>query len=60
VHYLYVTLGLPVRDIAVQMGWSRSSVEKMIATYGHGEVGALDRIEAAFANVTPLPAMATA
>ena len=33
------------------MGWSERSVEKMIATYGHTSVGALEAIDAAFASV---------
>jgi hypothetical protein len=37
--------------IAEQMGWSERSVEKMIATYGHTSVGALEAIDAAFATV---------
>lgn len=41
--------------IAAQMGWSLQSVLKMLAVYGHGDVGALDAIDRAFAaNVTPL------
>jgi integrase len=54
VHYLYVKLDLPVRVIAAQMGWSLKSVEKLIQTYGHGELGALDEVERAFASVIPL------
>jgi hypothetical protein len=33
------------------MGWSESAVEKLIATYAHTEIGALDAIDAAFAAV---------
>ena len=55
VHYLYATLGLPPRVIAEQMGWQASSVLKLLATYGHGDVGALEEIDKAFAKpVTPL------
>ena len=54
VHHFKVTLGLPNHVIAAQMGWSESAVEKMVATYAHTEVGALDAIDAAFAiNVMP-------
>jgi integrase len=51
VHYMKVKLGLPNHVIAEQMGWSERSVEKMIATYGHTSVGALEAIDAAFASV---------
>ena len=50
-HYMKVKLGLPNHVIAEQMGWSERSVEKMIATYGHTSVGALEAIDAAFASV---------
>jgi integrase len=51
VHYMKVRLNLPNHVIAEQMGWSERSVEKMIATYGHTSVGALEAIDAAFASV---------
>jgi hypothetical protein len=55
VHYMYVTLGLPPRVIAEQMGWSLKTTLKMLEVYGHGDVGALEEIDKAFgANVTPL------
>jgi hypothetical protein len=58
VHYLYATLGLPPRVIAEQMGWTASSVLKLLATYGHGDVGALEEIDKAFAaTVTRLRAV---
>jgi integrase len=47
VHHMKVKLGLPNHDIAVQAGWSESSVERMVATYAHADVGALDRIRLA-------------
>lgn len=46
-----VKLNLPNHVIAAQMGWSESAVEKMVATYAHTEIGALDAIYAAFATV---------
>jgi hypothetical protein len=46
-----VKLGLPNHVIAAQFGWSERSVEKMVATYAHTEIGALDAIDAAFATV---------
>jgi Terminase large subunit, ATPase domain len=58
VHYLYAELGLAPRVIAEQMGWSLAGVLKLLAVYGHGDVGALEEIDAAFArNVTPLRAV---
>ena len=55
VHYLHATLGLPPRVIAEQMGWSLAAVLDLLAVYGHGDVGALEEIDRAFAaNVRPL------
>jgi integrase len=51
VHYLKTKLNLPNHVIAAQMGWSESAVEKMIATYAHTEIGALEAIDAAFATI---------
>jgi integrase len=48
VHYLWTKLHLPRRAIAAQAGWSLSTVDKMLAIYGHGEVGALEEVDAAF------------
>lgn len=53
VWYMHTKLELPDRVIAAQAGWKRSTVAKMIETYGHGEVGALEDIDAAFANHVP-------
>jgi integrase len=58
VHYLHATLGLPPRVIAEQMGWSLAAVIDLLAVYGHGDVGALDEIDRAFAgNVRSLRAV---
>jgi integrase len=60
VHYLYVKLNLSRRAIAAQMGWSMKSVDKMLAVYGHGEIGALEEIDDAFdarSNVRELRAV---
>jgi integrase len=51
VHYLWTKLHLPRRAIAAQAGWSIGTVDKMLAIYGHGEVGALEEVDAAFAGV---------
>ena len=44
--------------IAEQMGWTLAGVLKLLAVYGHGDVGALEEIDRAFqANVRPLRAV---
>jgi integrase len=53
VWYMKTQVGLPNADIAAQAGWSESSVEKMVATYGHTRVGALDWIKAAWSDANP-------
>jgi hypothetical protein len=50
-----VKLNLPNHVIAAQMGWSESAVAKMVATYAHAEIGALDAIDVACATVTDAP-----
>ena len=55
VHYLWTKLHLPRRAIAAQAGWSLSTIDKMLAIYGHGEVGALEEVDTAFANADNLP-----
>jgi integrase len=53
-HYLYVTLGLPDRVVAEQLAHNDGG--KLVRElYGHGDVGALEEIDRAFAtNVVPL------
>lgn len=48
VHYMWAKLGMSRRAIAAQAGWSLTTVDKMLAVYGHAEVGALDEVDAAF------------
>ena len=48
VWYFWVKLGLSERAIAAQAGWKLSTVIAMLETYGHGDIGALDEIDAAF------------
>lgn len=36
------------RAIAAQAGWSVGTVDKMLAIYGHADVGALEEVDAAF------------
>lgn len=55
VHYLWTKLHLSRRAIAAQAGWSIGTVDKMLAIYGHGEVGALDEVDEAFAQADNLP-----
>lgn len=54
VHYMWTKLGMSRRAIAAQAGWSLGTVDKMLAIYGHGEVGALEEVDEAFKNVVPL------
>jgi integrase len=52
-HYLYVTLGLPARVVAAQLGHDGPKLIEQL--YGHGDVGALEEIDRAFGeNVIPL------
>lgn len=57
-HYLYVTLGLPDRVVAAQLGHSDGG--KLVRElYGHGDVGALEEIDRAFDNVVSLDSVRT-
>jgi integrase len=47
VHYMWTELGLSPRAIAAQAGWSLETANRMLAIYGHGEVGALEEIDEA-------------
>jgi hypothetical protein len=42
----------PARELA-QAGWDIKAVEKLLRVCGHGEVGALDEVDAAFAKLAP-------
>ncbi len=53
VWFMWTQLGMSDRAIAAQAGWSLRTVTKMLATYGHGDVGALDEVDAAFADHRP-------
>ena len=58
VHYMYAERRLPPRVIAEQMGWRLAGMLKLLETYGHGDVGALEEIDRAFElTVTPLRAV---
>lgn len=48
VHYMWTRLGMSRRAIAAQAGWTVSAVDRMLAIYGHADVGALEEVDAAF------------
>jgi len=52
VHYMWSDpdLQMSPRAIAALAGWKVSTVIEMLETYGHGDVGALDEVDAAFAR----------
>lgn len=50
VHYMWTTLGMSPRAIAAQAGWSVRTVDRMLAIYGHGDVGALEEVDRAFGS----------
>lgn len=47
---MWTQLGMSERAIAAQAGWSLKTVLSMLETYGHGDVGALAEVDAAFAK----------
>ena len=51
VHFMWVELGMSSRAIAALAGWKVTTVIKMLETYGHGDVGALEEVDASFARV---------
>ncbi|HET7588565.1 MAG TPA: hypothetical protein VFK14_00045 [Solirubrobacterales bacterium] len=50
VWFMWVELGMSDRAIAAQAGWKLKTVTEMLETYGHGDVGALEEVDAAFAQ----------
>jgi integrase len=46
--FMWTKMGLSNRAIAALAGWSLKTVDAMLETYGHGDVGALDEVDAAF------------
>jgi integrase len=50
VHYMHATLRLEPRVSAEQMGWTLAGVLKLLAVYGHGDMGALEEIDRAFSR----------
>jgi integrase len=54
VHRMWRVLGMSPAAIAAQAGWKPSTVDEMLAVYGHYEVGALEEVDEAFAKA-PVP-----
>jgi integrase len=48
VWYMWTRLDMSDRAIAAQAGWKLATVQKMLETYGHGDVGALEEVDEAF------------
>jgi integrase len=55
VHYMWTELGLSARAIAAQAGWTLHNANRILAAYGHGEVGALEEVDAAFSRPVGFP-----
>lgn len=51
VHYMWTELKLSPRAIAAVAGWKPGTVMAMLETYGHADVGALQEVDAVFAEV---------
>jgi hypothetical protein len=52
VHLLFKA-GVSTRAICTQMGWSEKVVDKLLATYGHADIAALDEIDALYSDANP-------
>jgi integrase len=50
VWYMWTQLEMSDRAIAAQAGWKLSTVSKLLEIYGHGDVGALEEVDEAFAK----------
>lgn len=50
VHYMWGEMEMSPRAIAALAGWKVSTVIKMLETYGHADVGALEEVDASFAR----------
>lgn len=48
VWYFWTQLKMSERAIGAQAGWKPTTVHKMLETYGHGDIGALEEVDAAF------------
>jgi integrase len=49
VWFYWTQMGMSDRAIAAQAGWKVKTVQKMLGVYGHGDVGALAEVDAAWA-----------
>jgi integrase len=58
VHYMWTKLRLSPRAIAAQAGWKLDNANRMLAVYGHGEVGALKEVDASFYRPVGFPGRA--
>jgi integrase len=58
VHHMWTELGLSPRAIAAQAGWKLANANRMLAVYGHGEMGALEEVDAAFHRSVGFPSRA--
>lgn len=47
---MWAEMEMSPRAIAALAGWKVSTVNEMLETYGHGDVGALEEVDAAFAR----------
>lgn len=50
VHFMWTEMEMSPRAIAALAGWKTTTVIEMLETYGHGDVGALEEVDAAFAR----------
>jgi integrase len=48
VHFMWTEMEMSPRAIAALAGWKTTTVIEMLETYGHGDVGALEEVDAAF------------
>lgn len=48
VHYMWTKLRLSPQAIASQAGWKVGNANRMLAIYGHGEIGALEEVDDVF------------
>jgi hypothetical protein len=50
VHYMHTVLQVSPRAIAAQMRWRLANVLKLLEVYGHGDIGALEEVDRAYAT----------
>lgn len=48
VHYMWTKLRLSPQAIAAQAGWNVENAHRMLAVYGHSEIGALEEVDHVF------------